>query len=1187
MTQGGRFLPRALVLPLLLVLALTVSVFAQDTDSEIGTITGTVKSTSGAPLNDVRVLITSRGTGKTVAVRTNASGSFASGNLAATDYTVKVEIRSFIAASSVVFVKAGAASTVELTLAPEPVQGVVPQQEIDNLPLRSRNFLEFLQLEPGVQNQSAGTLAPNKNAFFTVSLFSRLGDATPLETDGLDITDRTSGGVVQNFPPSAVQEFQFGGLLAPISNQFYAPGAINVVTRSGGNDLHGSLFGFYGNGDILSASLPGGHSNNWGRQQYGGNLGGALVPDKFFFFLDAERNRQDVSNPILPAGPFTILSPAFTTISEPFRGIAAAGRLDYQASAATRAFYRFAYDQSSVVAPFSSGPNLQPLLTRSNTPSHTLGLDLTSESFVHAFRFEHLKFRNTTADSFSSVPAFPTLSTISTPFSFNIGGGSITQCASGAEICVGTSPYSNQQNYQSNTQFRYDGSRLSGKHQFHFGASFDRILVGRFAPFAAIAPTLSDPSSVPLPFTLGGPSGLASDPSSYPVQFAYLGNGQGFGSEKSAFSLPGGGLTDNQISLYGADTWKVKPNLAVTYGVRWTRDTVPNNSDLAAIPQLNALQPKLGDRVRQPNLNFAPQLGVAWDTSAQGTTTFRAGIGMFYDQSSFLNAYSDRALRLQQGAFFATTPACLGGASEPIQWPTLAGSSGTVINGAGIVNANGTVSPYDPVSQRTWCGESMGTTAPLASALQQAYQTATAAASSNPSFIGNPGGFAGPYLNGLSLMSPNYQTPRTIQVNAGLRHELRPGLTFTVDYTREVTTRSLLGVDANLGGSAGTFSLANALADRDTAQVANGCATGTNQVTCMVAKLGPAGALAAYGANGIGGPAQVTGGAPCPTCVFPGLQPTLGVNIVDIPEGRSVYGGVLLSLNQEVTAFSRGVQHASFRLSYSHSRNVSQGQDSFVSMQADDFANPTRFTGPDSLDRTHQFSLGALFDLRHSFQVGLLSHLASPLPVTLRFQQAAAGAEVLVTDWNGDGSTGDIIPGSSVGSYMRSFKASGLQHFIANHNATFPTSTTPQTPAGNALVNAGVFSVQELQSMGGVLQPLAASVPNVAGLGWFKTFDVRLGWEHHLGDRVTIVPSVALYNAFNFANFDMPGYTQNGVLNFGAGSLSPAASSLQPQNSVGGNSSLAGGRTNRTSLQPNMNASGAPRSVQWGLKVSF
>jgi hypothetical protein len=120
-----------------------------------------------------------------------------------------------------------------------------------------------------------------------------------------------------------------------------------------------------------------------------------------------------------------------------------------------------------------------------------------------------------------------------------------------------------------------------------------------------------------------------------------------------------------------------------------------------------------------------------------------------------------------------------------------------------------------------------------------------------------------------------------------------------------------------------------------------------------------------------------------------------------------------------------------------------------------------------------------------------------------------------------------------------------------------------------------------------VLQPLALPVAHVTGLGWFRTFDVRLGWEHPLGDRVTISPSISLYNVFNFANFDLPGYAQSGTLNFGAGGLSAAATAVQPQNAVGGNSSFPGGRTNRASLQPNMNASGAPRSLQWGLKISF
>jgi len=895
-----------------------------------------------------------------------------------------------------------------------------------------------------------------------------------------------------------------------------------------------------------------------------------------FFFAALERGRQAFQNVVLPSGRFALLDPESRTIDEPFSAISGTGRLDYQWAERTRAFYRFAYDQNSVTAPFSSGPSLQSILASSKTPSHSIGLDFASGAFVHSLRFEYLRFKNTTAD------VIPPGVTAVLPYDLNIGGGSIAQCSSGALICVGSSPFSNQQNFQSDSQFRYDGSRVSGRHQWHFGASFDRISLGRFAPLYDTAPVLSDQSSVPLPAGLGGSNGLSTDPASYPVQWAYLGNGQGFQSEKSGFGLAGGGLRDSQLSLYGGDTWKLRPNLALTYGVRWVRDTLPNNSDLGPIAELNLWQSKLGNRVRQPNYNFAPHLGVAWDTSSNGTTTIRAGIAMFYDQSSFLNAYSDRALRLQQGTYLATLPACIGGGTGRIQWPTVPG----IVPG-GIVNPDGTVSPFDVASEKSWCGESMGTAAPLALALQQAYQTALSSVTANPNFIGNAGAFASPMLNGLSLMSPNYQTPRTVQANVGLRHELRPGLVFTVDYVRQVATRTLLGIDVNQGGATDTFSLSNALADRDHAQVSNGCAPGTNQVICMVGRLGFSGALAAYGANGIGGPAQVTGGAPCPFCAFPGLHPNLGVNVVDIPQGRSVYSGTLLSLNQEIMNFGRGVQRASFRLSYLHSRYQNQGQDDTVAMLATDYANPTRFTGPSALDRTHQFSVAAFFDLPHSLQLSFLSRFASPLPVTLRFQQNSGGAEVLVTDWNGDGSTGDIIPGSNVGSFMRSISTSGLQSFISNYDLNVAASSTPQTPAGNALINAGVFTLQELQLMGGTQQPLAVPTQHKAGLGWYKTFDVRLGWEHPLGERVTLTPSVSLYNLFNFANFDLPGYTQSGFLSYGAGSLTPGATTVQPQNTVGGNASGADGRMNRATLGPNMNASGAPRSLELGVKISF
>src|SRR5262249_52908314 len=273
---------------------------------------------------------------------------------------------------------------------------------------------------------------------------------------------------------------------------------------------------------------------------------------------------------------------------------------------------------------------------------------------------------------------------------------------------------------------------------------------------------------------------------------------------------------------------------------------------------------------------------------------------------------------------------------------------------------------------------------PDAVALQQAYQSATATATGNPSFMGNANAFAGPYQNGLSLLDPNYQTPRTVHLDLGLAHELKPGLRFTLDYVREVTTRTLLGVDVNRGGAASSFNANNAFADRDAAQTSNGCLAGPGEVGCMVANLGPTGALAAYGAAGIGGPAQVTGGAPCPFCAFPGINPTLGVNVMNFPEGRSVYSAFNVGLKQHLMNLNTPwLPRMTFEASYSHPHNEGQASDSSLANLATDYANPDRFTGWNALDRTHQISVGGFFQFRHSLQASFISHISSPLPVSM------------------------------------------------------------------------------------------------------------------------------------------------------------------------------------------------------------
>ena len=301
---------------------------------------------------------------------------------------------------------------------------------------------------------------------------------------------------------------------------------------------------------------------------------------------------------------------------------------------------------------------------------------------------------------------------------------------------------------------------------------------------------------------------------------------------------------------------------------------------------------------------------------------------------------------------------------------------------------------------------------------------------------------------------------------------------------------------------------------------------------------------------------------------------------MNFPVGRSVYNGVDLSLKQRASHLGiPGVRSANFQVSYSLSRYVSQVQDSDFVNQALDFVNPIRFTGPNALDRTHQVSFGGFFDLPGFLRLGLIGHFYSPVAQNVLFEQSGGGAAgILVTDVTGDGTIGDPIPGANIGSFMRNFGPSGLSRVINNYNSNMAGQPTP---AGAALVNAGVFTLADLQSMGGVMQPLAPTTPGAVGLSWLKTFDLNIGWTYKIKDRITVEPSVGVFNIFNFANFDLPGNTQGSTLAFAT------ESTTQSAGTIGGTTTALSSRTNRASLQSGTNGLGAPRAIEWGLKVSF
>jgi Carboxypeptidase regulatory-like domain len=1173
-------------LGLVLVLVTSATMFAQTTIST-GSIQGTVTDASGAVVPGAKVSIRNNATNQVIETMTTSSGNYASGALIPGQYTVRIEVKGFRTVELTVVVQVNTTSSASAKLSvgestqivevqgsalavnteQATVQGVLTSQQIENLPINGRNFLDLAQLEPGVQIQDGGTFDPTKNGFSSVSFGGRFGRTARIEVDGIDISDETVGTTTQNLPLGAIQESALQQSSLDLSTELTSSGSVNVTTKSGTNGLHGDGF-YYFRDQSLNAALPSGSTNPFQRNQFGGSLGGPIIKDKLFFFMDAERTKQDLLDPVLPGAQFSGLTGNFTS---PFRETETIGRVDWQVNR-FKIFYRFTYDENKSVLPFI--PNsFQPFANVDHARGHLVGADFNSGTFTHSIRFGYTKFENGIKDAVSGSSIFNPAPGIE----LAIGADPFCLTAGLDPFCSGPNFLAPQATMQSNHQVKYDGSKPFKNHILRFGAGFNHIQGGGLAEFLGLAPAVSaTTNATPSNVFPGG----ASNPLNYPAQSVTLGNGVGFSSEKPAFGLPGGGLgPDNRFSWYFGDSWKARPNFTVTVGLRYVRDTGRTDSDIGPIAALdqfnNQFYSGLGNRVSQPNHNFAPQLGIAWDPRSDGKTVIRAGIGLFYENSIWNNNLFDRPARLEQGLFLGFAGVCSAGAATPTTFP-----DGTTVTA-------------------TFCGQPIGSVASQITQLQQQYQAATikAGPASNGSFIGTL--LTDNAVTSTSLFAPNYVTPRSVQMNVGIQREIRRGTVVTVDYLRNVSTHNMLLVDTNHVGDARFFNQAAALAAIN-ATVGAACGgggvtvgTSITAVNCYLAS-NPGANITAFAANGLDSGYSLCSGSPCSSATpaaFPGINSAIGANQMLFPIGRSVYNGLQATLKQEATSPLPGIRHVNFQASYSFSRYVSTARDGDFINFPTDYANPTRYIGPNGLDRTHQISFGGYFDLPAGFQLGLTSHFDSPLPSNVTLPVTGLAGGIFQTDLTGDGTgdgsgasnrgTGDLLPGTNVGAFGRDFGVNGLNQKITNFNNTMVGQATP---AGQVLITNQLFTLNQLQQLGGVIGgstpsgtlpygPLQLAPAGAVGQGWLKTFDLNLSWGYKFRDRLEIRPGIAFYNLFNFANFDGPAAPFSTILDGTQGS--PNGTTNPQPNSL------------RLGLGSGVNALGAPRAIEFTLKVKF
>ncbi len=1195
--SGGRFTVLGAVifgLGLQLLLAQTVGT---------GSIVGIVTDPHGAVVAGANVEIRDKATAAVIHVTSSSEGSYSSGPIQPGDYVVRVAAKTFTTAELALAVHVGntASGDVKMQLGPESpaiavrgstavnieqatVQSVLTGEQVENLPINGRNFLDLAQLAPGVQIQDAGIFGPTKNGLSSISFLGQFGRAQRIEVDGVDVGDEIVGSATQNLPASAIQEFQLPQSLLDLSTGLTTAGALNVITRTGSNQIHGEAFGVF-RGDQGAAALPGSTTSSFQRELFGGSAGGALIKDKVFWFADAERSKQDLTAAVPFTYPFDGLK---ATLVEPYREFDTDERLDWNMRGSTRAFYRFNFFQNSDVRPYGSASSTQDLSSDNNTATNALGVDFNTGAYAHSLRFEYLKLRSSVKDATSG------LSGVDNPIpglGINIGASSWGNCilSNGGSFCGGPSSLSPQREIQSDKLARYDGSRLIQNHIIRYGVTFDRIEGARLAAF----------SMFPQVGTTSLGNLALSDPTSYPAEYVNLGNGVGFSTPQSGFGFPAGGLgPDNRLEMYVGDAWKAKPRLTVTYGVHYLRDSGVTDSSLGPLPALNQWGGGYGNQVRNPNLNFAPQAGFAWNVGGAGKTVVRGGAGLFFGNSLWNDLLDDSPARHSQGSFLATPEVCSGGVAAPFRWPTsLAGMTSIAAGAATVVNTSTGLQALP-----AFCGGTISAVAPQILALSSAYQAATAAApQTNSNFVGTA--LSALNSTGYNLFYPGYRTPRSWQMNFGFQKEIGPGTVFSVDYIRNIGEHFLIAQDINHSGAARSFNEANAVAARDAAQTAHGCPAGLGQVTCMITALGQAGAQAAYSAAGLDSNLQTAGGGPCSYCAFPGTNPVTGntgaVGGVDMqfPVGRSLYSGFQAKLVQRINTPLRGVKAANFRISYSYSKFISQVQDQdFVSMATDN-DDPTRFTGPNALDRKHQLSFAGTFDLPFYTKISIIGHFYSPIAENLQLPELTNGGEIFATDWLGAGLSAagapEILPGTQVGQFQRGTNIYSLPSVINQYNHTYAGALTPageclvaNTVTSNPFSCPGLISGSEVMTAGdmsalGWVMPTIASVgPNAIGIPWLKSMDFKASWPFKIKDRVTIEPSASVFNVFNFWNAFLPG-------NLASASLIPGQNGLLAPNAVGGvipGSSLTPFRAN---FQSGTFGLGTPRQFEFGLRISF
>jgi len=495
----------------------------------------------------------------------------------------------------------------------------VTNQQIQDLPVASRRWIDLAMLTPGVSQD-------NIRGFFyrgNVNIGAGTREySNGFMVDGVNNTWAQMGEPRQNFAMDSIREFKVSSSTYKAEFGLATGGMLSVVTKSGTNDLHGSAFTFFRDKSLTAKTYFETVRPPFRRYQYGGTLGGPIIKNKTHYFLAVERTDENQFFTVNAGGRWPQYEGTFK--SDQYRWTYTA-KVDHQLNEAQSVFFRA-----------SQEVEYRPIITTAARvhPTNSFDFAVPRDSYV----LGHTWVASPRVINDVRVQYAYAKYEVAPPYSHgswepgDFGKDRLDLCTAVFNYpSIGVGGCGNSQmGPERRFQVRNETSFTMGDHQAKVGVDYNYITF-RSDNMGSPLGSWTFPRDVEY---------NVNDRTTYPTQYTN--------------SLPTfAEIPTKQFAAFVQDDWQLGAGLTVNAGLRYDRQYGSFNEDLPDL--LGRIEDKLGPGFGYPlNIpfhqgadqrgdknNFGPRLGAVWDVGGNGRTTVRAGYGLFYENMRTLQNFGE------------------------------------------------------------------------------------------------------------------------------------------------------------------------------------------------------------------------------------------------------------------------------------------------------------------------------------------------------------------------------------------------------------------------------------------------------------------------------------------------------------------------------------------------------------------